>query len=108
MESEPKSPLFRTAVGKTKRLSDRSMSGDDIGAMLKRRLKRAEMRTELVPHSFRVATLTDLFKQKVSEAEIQYLAGHADRRTTDLYNRSKRKVTRNIVERISVRLKESR
>ena len=56
------------------------------------------------PHSFHVATLTDLYKQKVPEHDIQYLAGHADRRTTDLYNRSKRQVTRNIVERISVRL----
>ena len=82
------------------------MTGDDIAAMLKRRLKDASLPHHLVPHSFRVATLTDLYRQKVPEHEIQYLAGHADRRTTDLYNRTKREVTRNLVERISVRLKE--
>jgi integrase/recombinase XerD len=32
----------------------------------------------------------------------QYLAGHADPRTTRLYDRRQRGVSRNIVERISV------
>lgn len=31
-----------------------------------------------------------------------YLAGHSDQRTTRLYNRRQKQVTRNIVERISV------
>jgi hypothetical protein len=34
--------------------------------------------------------------------DVQYLAGHADPRTTRLYDRRRRKVTRNIVERISI------
>lgn len=38
--------------------------------------------------------------------EIQYLTGFADRRTTDLYSRTKREVTRPLMERISVRLKD--
>ena len=33
---------------------------------------------------------------------VQYLAGHADPRTTRLYDRRQKKVTRNIVERISI------
>jgi hypothetical protein len=33
---------------------------------------------------------------------VQHLAGHADPRTTNLYDRRKRKISRNIVERISV------
>ena len=32
----------------------------------------------------------------------QYLAGHAEPRTTALYDRRKKRVTRNIVERISI------
>ena len=35
-------------------------------------------------------------------ADVQRLAGHADPRTTRLYDRRRRKVTRNIVERISI------
>ena len=57
------------------------------------------------PHSFRVTTITDLLEQKdVSLEDVQYLAGHADPRTTRLYDRSGRKVTRNLVERISIAL----
>jgi integrase/recombinase XerD len=32
----------------------------------------------------------------------RYLAGHAEPRTTGLYDRRQKKVTRNIVERISI------
>jgi integrase/recombinase XerD len=34
--------------------------------------------------------------------EVQQLAGHADPRTTRLYDRRQKKVPRNIVERISI------
>ena len=34
--------------------------------------------------------------------QVQYLLGHSDARTTDLYNRTEKEVTRNIVERISL------
>ena len=58
--------------------------------------------SRLSPHSFRVAVITDLLEQGVSREEVQHLAGHADPRTTRLYDRRQRKVTRNIVERISI------
>jgi len=54
------------------------------------------------PHSFRVATVTDLLGQNVPLEDVQYLAGHADPRTTRIYDRRRRKVTRNVVERISI------
>ena len=54
------------------------------------------------PHSFRVATVTDLLEQNVPLEDVQYLAGHSDPRTTRIYDRRRRKVTRNIVERISI------
>ena len=34
--------------------------------------------------------------------DVQYLAGHTEPRTTGLYDRRQKQVTRNIVERISV------
>ena len=43
---------------------------------------------------------SDRFSQKV--AREQYLLGHSDARTTDLYNRTDKEVTRNVVERISI------
>lgn len=79
------------------------MTGIDICRMMKRRLKAAGLPGQYSPHSFRVATVTDLLEQNVELESVQDLAGHADPRTTRLYDRRRRKVTRNIVERISLK-----
>ena len=52
-------------------------------------------------HSFLVLVVTDLLSQDVPLEDVQYLAGHANPRTTQIYDR-RRRITRNIVERISV------
>jgi integrase len=57
---------------------------------------------QLSCHSFRATTITDLLTQGVPLEDVQHLAGHADPRTTRLYDRRQKQVTRNIVERISV------
>lgn len=100
--AELTSPLFVTANRRTKLLTTNPMSADDMARMVKRRLRDAELSLRISPHSFRVTTITDLLEQGVPLEDVQYLAGHADPRTTRLYDRRKRRVTRNIVERISV------
>jgi len=95
-------PLFTTAHGKAKQLTELAMTENDIGRMVKRRIKKAELPNQLSAHSFRVATITDLLSQGVPLEDVQNLAGHADPRTTRLYDRRHRKITRNIVERISI------
>ena len=95
-------PLFRTMNRKTRTLTKNAMTGIDVCRMMKRRLKAAELPAQFSPHSFRVATVTDLLEQNVPLEDVQYLAGHADPRTTRIYDRRRRKVTRNIVERISI------
>jgi integrase/recombinase XerD len=95
-------PLFRTANGRTRRLTRGAMSGIDICRMMKRRLKAAGLPGHFSPHSFRVATVTDLLGQDVPLEDVQHLAGHADPRTTRIYDRRRRRVTRNLVERISI------
>lgn len=81
-------------------------------------LQRASPRQRRVPHDeaaigsgfvagafvaafFRVTTITDLLEQDVP-LDVQRMAAHADPRTTRLYDRRDKKVTRNIVERISI------
>ena len=95
-------PLFRTAVRRTKELTTNGMSAGDMARMVKRRMRDAGLPSRLCPHSFRVATVTDLLSQGVPLEDVQHLAGHADPRTTRLYDRRHRQVTRNIVERISI------
>lgn len=98
----PEDALFPSAIRRTGRLSDKGMSPDDLSRMVRRRLRDAGLPTRLTAHSFRVATITDLLSQGVPLEDVQNLAGHADPRTTRLYDRRGRKVTRNIVERISI------
>lgn len=98
----PESPLFRSAAGRTGLLTGKPIRNVDVCRLVKRRLRAAGLPTHLSPHSFRVATITDLLTQGVSLEDVQYLAGHADPRTTRLYDRRQKKITRNIVERISL------
>ncbi len=96
-------PLFRSAVGRTGKLSDKGMTENDVLRMVKRRLAAAGLPADrLTCHSFRATTITDLLDQGVPLEDVQYLAGHSDPRTTRLYDRRKKQVTRNIVERISI------
>jgi integrase/recombinase XerD len=96
-------PLFRSAVRKTRVLTPLAMTANDIYRMVKRRLQDAGLPARnLSCHSFRATTITDLLTQGVPLEDVQYLAGHADPRTTRLYDRRQKQVTRNIVERISV------
>ena len=101
-------PLFRSAItGRPRRIDDRPLSDRPFGAdrirrMLKRRLAAAGLPVRLRPHSFRVLVVTDLLAQNVPLEDVQYLAGHSNPQTTQLYDRRRRRVTRNIVERISV------
>lgn len=101
-EIEKGKALFPTCVRRTKAFSNRAMTSNDIGRMVKRRMATAGLPPRLSPHSFRVATITDLLEQGVPLEEVQNLAGHADPRTTRLYDRRQKSITRNIVERISI------
>jgi integrase/recombinase XerD len=103
LQAAPKdSPLFRSVLGKTGRLADQGVAGGDVGRLVKRRLKDAGLPDDLSPHSFRVTVITDLLEQGQPLEDVQHLAGHVDPRTTRLYDRRQKKVTRKLVERISV------
>lgn len=97
------SPLFRAGTnGTSKALTALPLTSKRICELVKRRLRDAGLPSRLSPHSFRVAAITDLLTQGVPLEDVQYLAGHAEPRTTGLYDRRQKKVTRNIVERISI------
>ena len=94
--------LFRTCRGRTGTLTENPITAVDICRLVKRRLKSAGLPTSISPHSFRSCTATDLLLQGVALEDVQYFLGHSDARVTRLYDRRQRRVTRNIVERISV------
>ncbi len=96
------SPLFRASNGRSRTLTAKPLGTERICELVKRRLKDAGLPSRLSPHSFRVTAITSLLEQGVPMEDVQYLAGHAEPRTTTLYDRRKKKVTRNIVERIPI------
>jgi integrase/recombinase XerD len=115
--ADPKCPLFRPLLGTTQAFRDwvpatnaagdneqGAMSPNDVCRMVKRRMRKAGLREELSAHSFRTAVATNLIGQGVPVEDVQELLGHADARTTKLYDRTERKVTRNLVERIGLKL----
>jgi site-specific recombinase XerD len=99
---EARGPLFRAAAGKRKLLTPSAYRAHSMRQMMKRRLEDAGLPELFSPHSFRVTVVTDLLNQNVPLEDVQHLAGHASPTTTRVYDRRRRKVTRNIVERISI------
>jgi integrase/recombinase XerD len=95
-------PLFRRLTRAKTVLKARAMTANDMGRMIKRRMSDIDLPAPLSPHSFRVGTIADLLTQGVPLEEVQHLAGHADPRTTRLYDRRQKKVTRSVVDKISV------
>ena len=95
-------PLFRSTAKRNRILTNRSLTTKAVGELVKRRLKDAGLPLQISSHSFRVTAITDLLSQGVPLEDVQYLAGHAEARTTGLYDRRQKRVTQNIVERISI------
>lgn len=101
-DSKSRAPLFRAAYYKSKTLTLAPYGPHLMRQMMKRRLEDAGLSDLFSPHSFRVTVVTDLLNQNVPLEDVQYLAGHSSPTTTRMYDRRRRKVTRNIVERISI------
>ena len=103
VDGDPKdAPLFRPLTRSRAAFSLRVLQPWTIRRILKRRLKAARLPRIISPHSFRAMVVTDLLAQGVAIERVQFLVGHARSETTQLYDHRARKVTRNIVERISV------
>lgn len=103
--SEPESgdaPLFKACRGKkyTSAFTDKPISGEFINRMIHRRCRAVGIPQSITPHSFRVKAVTNLLEAGVALEDVQYLVGHADPRTTRLYDRRKRYVTRSLVDKI--------
>jgi integrase/recombinase XerD len=93
LEKEPQSPLFPASIGKTGKLSRRPLVRTDAKDMLKRRLRQAGLPAHYSPpHSFRATGITNFLENDGTLEAAQRIAGHADSRTTRLYDRRDQKV----------------
>jgi integrase len=99
---EKASPLFRTAPGRTGRLTDLRMHRMDALRMVWRRARVAGIKTELGCHSFRATGITVYLQNGGLLEHAQQMAAHESARTTKLYDRTADVITLDEVERIVI------
>jgi site-specific recombinase XerD len=100
LRERPNEPLFPTTLGKSRELGFRPMTRFDGANLLKRRLRHAGIVGDYSPHSFRATGITNYLENGGTLEAAQRIAGHADSRTTKLYDRRGQKVLLEDMERI--------
>lgn len=100
IDGDKATPLFRSAAGRSGKLTDRGMHRMDALRMIQRRSRMAGIETEISCHSFRATGITVYLKNGGLLEHAQQMAAHESARTTKLYDRRNDKVTLDEVERI--------
>ena len=99
---EKKSPLWRSADGKSGRLTEKALGRIDVFKMIKRRAKVAGVALDIGCHTFRATGITAYLLGGGSVESAQQIAKHKSPRTTKLYDRRGDKVTLDEIERITL------
>ena len=95
-------PLFRTAKGKTQKLTERRMSQPEVYLMIRRRAAGAGIKTLIGCHTFRATGITAYLKNGGKLEVAQQMAAHESARTTGLYDRRGDEISLDEVERILI------
>ena len=102
IEGDAKGYLFRTAIGRTGRLSERPLKQADVYRMIERRAKAAGIQTKIGCHSFRATGITEYLRGGGKLEIAQQMAAHESARTTGLYDRREDEISLDEVERILI------
>jgi site-specific recombinase XerD len=94
--------LFRSAAGRTGRLSETPMAQADVFRMVGRRAEAADIRTSIGCHSFRATGITEYLRNGGKLEIAQQMANHESARTTGLYDRRNDQLSLDEVERILI------
>ena len=82
IEGDRKGPLFRAAIGKTKKLGPGVISRTDVWYMVRRRTADAGIETAIGCHTFRATGITDYLTNGGRIEVAQRMAGHSNAKTT--------------------------
>ena len=99
---EKKTPLFRSASGRSHRLSANGMTRKDALAMVKRRACQAGLPASTCCHTFRATGITAYLENGGTIENAQAIAAHESSHTTKLYDRTSDEITLEEVERIRI------
>jgi integrase/recombinase XerD len=95
-------PLFRAAIGKTKKLGAGAMSRTGVRYMARRRATDAGIETAIDCHTFRATGITDYLTNGGRTEVAQRMARHSNAKTTGLYDRRNDDISVGEVERIAI------
>jgi len=99
---DAKGILFRTARGKSRKLTARPMAQPDVWRMIRKRARQAGLKTLIGCHSFRATGITNYLENGGTLEKAQAMANHESPRTTKLYDRTRDQITLDEVERIAI------
>lgn len=102
IQADKRGPLFRTAKGRTGRLTGTVMAQPDVYRMIGRRAEAAGVATRIGCHSWRARGITAYLENGGLLEHAQTMAGHVSARTTKLYDRRSEQVSLDEVERITL------
>src|SRR3954463_5175158 len=102
LKDQPKSPLFRSAAGRSGQLGDKAMTQPDVYRMIRRRAAAAGIETKIGCHTFRATGITDYLSNGGKLEIAQRMAGHANAKTTGLYDRRNDDISVSEVERVRI------
>lgn len=102
IQDQKSGPMFRSAIGRTGRLTMKRLRRGNAYDAIKRRARQAGIATSICPHTFRATGITNYLTNSGSLEIAQQMAGHADARTTKLYDRRNEQVSLDEIERITI------
>jgi integrase/recombinase XerD len=97
-----KTPLFRSAAGRTGALTEQPMNRIDAWRMIQRRATGLGMKVRIGCHTFRATGITAYLEAGGTLENAQAMAAHESPRTTKLYDRTGDEITLDEVERITI------
>ena len=97
-----KTPLFRSAAGRTGTLTVKAMNRVDAWRMIQRRAAELGTRARIGCHTFRATGITAYLEAGGTLENAQAMAAHESPRTTKLYDRTGDEITLDEVERITI------
>ena len=99
---EKKSPLFRSAAGRTGKLTATRLHRLNALQMIKRRARTLGLPADIRCHTFRATGITNFLQNGGKLEEAQAIAAHESSRTTKLYDRRDDRLTLDAIERITI------
>ena len=99
---EKRTPLFRSARGRTGQLTAEGMTRIDAWRMIRRRAIAAGIDVAVCCHTFRATGITAYLDNSGTLENAQLMAAHESPRTTKLYDRTSDAITLDEVERIAI------